>query len=231
MLLTIKYSFQLGSSCGSRQVANGTMTNSRLKKYINNSVSRWLPLIQCWFWKSVLLMCTCMALLCRVNPAWKVPSSRPMESVLRSNGVTSVTYFAPDQGFSRPIANCSISPPTLSKIMSNLRVQTQTVTLIQRGWTAFHVSSSYILWQPLLWKNKCFVFNFKAGFTTNSCFGGRGERWASVHPGLEPWFPWKLESKSVSSCAMLKGRCLPRLRVFKREKQTHLTHSWMIPFH
>lgn len=43
-----------------------------------------------------------------------------MESVLRSRGDTSVTYFAPDHGFSRPIAHCSVSPPTLSKTTSNL---------------------------------------------------------------------------------------------------------------
>ncbi|KAF3849970.1 hypothetical protein F7725_019689 [Dissostichus mawsoni] len=34
---------------------------------------------------------------------------------MRSKGVTRVTYFAPDQGFSRPNANCSVSPPTLSR--------------------------------------------------------------------------------------------------------------------
>lgn len=78
----------------------------------------------------VLLMFTCVTLLFRVNTALNAPSSRPMESVFWSKGVTSVTYFAPDQGFSLPITHCSVSPPTLSKITSNLRVQTQFEGLI-----------------------------------------------------------------------------------------------------
>lgn len=73
--------------------------------------------------KSVLLVFTWMALLCREKPAFNVPSNRPIESVLRSKGVTSVTYFAPDQGFSRPIAHSSVSPPTPSKTTSNLEVE------------------------------------------------------------------------------------------------------------
>lgn len=74
-----------------------------------------------------MLMFTWKALLCRVRPARNVPSNRPIESVLRSKGDTKVTYFAPDQGFNRPIAHSSVSPPTLSKMTSNLMVQAQAV--------------------------------------------------------------------------------------------------------
>lgn len=49
------------------------------------------------------------------------PSSRPMESVLSRKGDTRVTNFAPHHGFRRPMAHCSVSPPTLSRITSNLR--------------------------------------------------------------------------------------------------------------
>lgn len=80
--------------------------------------------------KSVLLVFTWMALLCREKPAFNVPSNRPIESVLRSKGVTSVTYFAPDQGFSRPIAHSSVSPPTPSKTTSNLEVEKETDNLV-----------------------------------------------------------------------------------------------------
>lgn len=64
---------------------------------------------------------TWKAVLCRQDPAWNVPLSKPKESVSWSSGVTSVTYFAPDQGLSRPRAHCSVSPPTASKITSNLQ--------------------------------------------------------------------------------------------------------------
>lgn len=64
---------------------------------------------------------TWKAVLCRQDAAWNVPLSKPEESVSWSSGVTSVTYFAPDQGLSRPRAHCSVSPPTASKITSNLQ--------------------------------------------------------------------------------------------------------------
>lgn len=68
---------------------------------------------------------TCAALVHKKQPALIVPLRRPRESVLWSKGVTKVTYLDPDQGFSRSMAHCSVSSPTLSKMTSNLITQSQ----------------------------------------------------------------------------------------------------------
>lgn len=49
-----------------------------------------------------------------------MPSAMPSLSVFCRNGVTRVTYLAPLQGLSRFSAQRSVSPPTLSRIRSNL---------------------------------------------------------------------------------------------------------------
>lgn len=52
-----------------------------------------------------------------------MPSAMPSLSVFWRNGVTRVTYLAPLQGLSRFSAQRSVSPPTLSRIRSNLEVE------------------------------------------------------------------------------------------------------------
>lgn len=54
-----------------------------------------------------------------------IPSAIPSLSVFWRKGVTRVTYLAPLQGLSRFRAQRSVSPPTLSRIRSNLGVETQ----------------------------------------------------------------------------------------------------------
>lgn len=49
-----------------------------------------------------------------------MPSAMPSLSVFWRNGVIRVTYLAPLQGLSRFSAQRSVSPPTLSRIRSNL---------------------------------------------------------------------------------------------------------------
>lgn len=63
---------------------------------------------------------TLRALDATVTPVWSIPSAIPSRSVLQRKGVTSVTYLAPHHGFSRPRAQLSVSPPTLSRTRSNL---------------------------------------------------------------------------------------------------------------
>lgn len=50
-----------------------------------------------------------------------MPSATPSLSVFCMNGVTRVTYLAPLHGFSSFNAQLSVSPPTLSRIRSNLK--------------------------------------------------------------------------------------------------------------
>lgn len=49
-----------------------------------------------------------------------IPSAMPSTSVFWRKGVTRVTYLDPLQGFSKPGAQDSDSPPTVSRIKSNL---------------------------------------------------------------------------------------------------------------
>lgn len=60
------------------------------------------------------------ALLAMVAAVCIMPSAMPNRSVFWRNGVTRVTYLAPLQVLSRFSAQCSVCPPTLSRIRSNL---------------------------------------------------------------------------------------------------------------
>ena len=62
------------------------------------------------------------ALVATVAAVCIIPSARPSVSVFWRKGVTRVTYLAPLHGFSRVSAQRSVSPPTLSRIRSNLGV-------------------------------------------------------------------------------------------------------------
>lgn len=50
-----------------------------------------------------------------------MPSATPNRSVFWRKGVTRVMYLDPLQGLSKLGAQCSVSPPTLSRIRSNLQ--------------------------------------------------------------------------------------------------------------
>lgn len=50
-----------------------------------------------------------------------MPSATPNISVFWRKGVTRVMYLDPLQGLSKLGAQCSVSPPTLSRIRSNLQ--------------------------------------------------------------------------------------------------------------
>lgn len=62
-----------------------------------------------------------------------IPSAMPSLSVFWRNGVTRVTYLAPLQGLSSFRAQRSVSPPTLSRIRSNLEVDRGQTTRIRRA--------------------------------------------------------------------------------------------------
>lgn len=66
-------------------------------------------------------MNTLNAFVATVAAVCIMPSAMPSVSVFWRKGVTRVTYLAPVQGLRRFRAQRSVSPPTLSRIRSNLK--------------------------------------------------------------------------------------------------------------